>query len=114
MKQVTITIPEMKDVEFEIICSPEDMQIEGNASAIDEETDRQIVNNIISQLNDGNEWAWCSVNVKAKWKGLEGNDYLGGCSYESEKDFIVNSGYYQDMKQIAYDDLISNLEDLND
>jgi len=114
MKQITITVPEIKDVEFTLTCHPEDTQVRGNVSAIDPETDKRLEDGIIRQLNNGNVWAWCIVEIKAKWKGLEGIDILGGCSYKSEKDFIKNSGYYEDMKQTAYNDLISNLEELND
>ena len=114
MKQITITIPEIKDVRFDVFCLTEDSQIEGNASAIDPETDKQIANNIRQQLESGNDWAWCTVKVEARWKGEIGVDYLGCCSYKSYQDFIDNSGYYEDMKQIAYNDLISNLEALSD
>jgi hypothetical protein len=114
MKQITITIPEIQDVEFTLTCLPEDIQIEGNASAIDPETDKEIADDIRQQLERGNSWAWCVVKVEAKWKGLKGSDILGGCSYKSEKDFVDNSCYYEDMKQTAYCNLLSNLGNLND
>jgi len=38
-------------------------------------------------------------------------DYLGGCTYESEEDF-KKDGYYADMKQNAYNSLIKQLKDL--
>lgn len=114
MKTVKFKLPSIEDVTFEIEAQEEDMSVKGNASAIDEETDKETEDYINAQLDNGNIWAWCVVKVTAKYKGHEGTDYLGGCSYESEKDFVKNSGYYEDMKQTAYDDLISQLESLND
>ena len=86
------------DVKWEIECLPEDLQIEGYASAIDEETDAKIAHDIRKQLEKGNEWAWCVVKVTGEWEGLEKSTYLGGCSYRSERDFVTNSGYFEDMK----------------
>lgn len=86
------------DVTWKIECLPEDMRIEGNASAIDDETDAKIASDIREQLENGNEWAWCSVKVTGVWEGLAESSHLGGCSYRSEVDFVKNSGYFQDMK----------------
>ena len=47
------------DIEIEVFCEPEDMSIDGNASAIDDDTDAQIAAHIREQLNMGNQWAWC-------------------------------------------------------
>jgi hypothetical protein len=113
MKTIQFKLPKIKDVEFEIECMPEDMPVKGNCSAIDEDTDREPENMIYEQLDSGNEWAWCCVKVTASYKGVTGTDYLGGCSYKSENDF-KKDGYYKDMKQQAFNDLISQLEDLND
>lgn len=113
MKTISFKLPTIDEVDFDIEYLPEHIQIWGNASAIDEETDREVENDIIDQLGRGNEWAWCAVKVTAKYKDQEGVDYLGGCSYASEKDFMTD-GYYQDMKQQAYNDLLQNLESLND
>lgn len=86
-----------KDVEFIIEHEPEETPIEGNASAIDEDTDKEVVEWIRDQLSRGNTWAWCRVKVSAAWNGFIGSDYLGCCSYKSEKDFKA-CGYYVDMK----------------
>lgn len=113
MKTVTFNLPTINDVDFEILVHPEDTPVEGNASAIDEETDEQIANNIYEQLDNGNIWAWCTVEVKASYKGISASDYLGCCSYKDEADF-KNDGYYKDMKQIAFDNLIEELKLLAD
>lgn len=95
-------------------CLPEDLQIKGNASAIDDETDAQVEREILEQLDSGNEWAWCTIKVSLKWKGYEGTDYLGACSYKSKKDFIDANDYFPDMVAIAFNDLVDNIEsDIN-
>jgi hypothetical protein len=85
------------EVEFIIEHEPEDEPIDGNASAIDDETDRKVVKWIRDQLRRGNSWAWCKVKVSAAWNGFIGSDYLGCCSYKSEKDF-KQGGYFADMR----------------
>lgn len=114
MKQtIEFKLPTIDQVDFEIECMPEDMPVKGNCSAIDEDTDRETENMIYEQLSNGNKWAWCMVKVTAKYKGIEGTDNLGGCSYKSEADF-KKDGYYEDMKNQAFADLISQLQELND
>ena len=46
-------------------------------------------------------WGWCQVEVKVQYKDLEASDYLGGCSYKGQRDFVKNSGYYDDMVSTA-------------
>lgn len=94
-----------KDVEFSVECYPEDITIEGNASAIDDETDEKVIQWIKSELESGNEWAWCRVEVRAVWEGIEGVDHLGGCSYRSRENFMEPNGYYDDMKAVALGEL---------
>lgn len=85
------------DCEIELTCEPELESIEGNCSAIDPEIDRETEEWIRSELESGNEWAWCTVTVTVRWEDHEASDSLGCCSYKSEKDFQKNSGYYADM-----------------
>jgi hypothetical protein len=91
-------------------CFPEDCQVKGNASCIDPETDKANEDWIINQLESGNDWAWCTTKVTASYAGLDGVDYLGCCSYHSEKDFRTPGGYYDDMVDCALQDLASQLE----
>lgn len=99
MRELTI-----EDVEITLECWPEQEPIEGNCSAIDDETDRATEEWIHAQLDSGNDWAWCTAKVTVRWEGFEGTDYLGCCSYPSEKDFR-QGGYYDDMVQAALDNL---------
>lgn len=86
---------------IEVECLPDDVPVRGNASAIDEETDRETEADIARQLDSGNEWAWCCVHVTLTLgTGLSADSYLGACSYSSERAF-VRGGYYRDMVREA-------------
>ncbi len=89
-------------------CEPEQETIYGNASAIDEETDRETERYILAELESGNEWAWCSVKVTVRFCDLSATDYLGCCSYESEAAFKAD-GYYTDMVRCGCVDLVAQL-----
>lgn len=89
-------------VTFETICHSEDAPIEGNCSAIDPKTDRATERWIRKQLDRGNEWAWCMVEVRASVGSLSASDYLGCCSYRSREDFESPDGYYPQMCEEAY------------
>jgi len=61
------------------------------------------------RVDDGDEWAWCGVEVRVTWNGIEGADYLGCCSYESEADFRA-SGCFADMLEMALDQVNAEIE----
>lgn len=82
-------------ITFEAI--PELIPVKGNASAIDAE-------------QEGNVWAWCLVICRAQYAECEGRDYLGECSYKDEEDFLENSGYADDMRDEALEELANWLE----
>lgn len=95
----------------ELECIPEDTSVRGNASCIDPETDKANEDWIIKQLESGNDWAWFTARVSASYAGVEGSDYLGQCSYRSEKDFLTG-GYYGDMVDTALRELANKLEEI--
>lgn len=99
-----------KHASITLTCEPSDIPIEGNASAIDAETDRKQERWIKRQLARGNEWAWCTAIVRASYAGLTGSDVLGCCSYLSESDFKQPGDYYDDMVREALRDLAEQLE----
>lgn len=106
---MTIDINKLKRLaDITIECEPEHVPIGGNASAIDEETDRENEAAIREQLRAGNAWAWCTVVVRAEYLGIEGTDVLGCCSYASEADF-KQGGYYDDMVRHALNELAEKL-----
>ena len=113
MEQITITLPSIEDVEFSLNIEPEHIPVKGNAIVSgDVETDKKVEDEIFERLDRGDLWAWCTVEVTAEWKGLEGVNYLGCCCYADEKEFKAEGGHYEDMKQEAYNDLIAQLKQL--
>ncbi len=117
----------LKLADFKIRMEPEDTPVEGNALASgDDEEDRKAEETILEQLNNGNDWAWCRVQVVAAFAGLEGEStWLGCCSYQSEEDFkgekfLVKDpgeadfheggGYYDDLLKEAAEDLLVKVE----
>ncbi len=100
------------DCEFQIFVNPEDVSIRDNAIASgDDKADRECEDRIMADLENGNEWAWCGVEVRATLPGtvLSGSDFLGCCSFTDKEDFCT-SGCYDDMKAEAYDRLIIEVE----
>lgn len=106
------------DVTITVTCEPEDMPVRGNVmSSGDEAFDKECEDKVIADLEGGNEWAWCVAHVKAIWtapsgRRYEGDVYLGGCSYDSEEDFVGPSGgdYFADLKAEAIDSLNAKIE----
>ena len=111
MTTIRIKLPTINQVEFELTAEPEYIEIRGSFDSGDADLDEETAQKIESQL-EYNEWAWCCVKVDCNYKGLTGTDYLGGCNYDSKEDFIKNSGYYEDMKETAYNDLIQQIKNL--
>lgn len=101
-----------KHATLSIECEPEDMPIEGNASAIGPEEDEKTYRWIREQLARGNQWAWCHVMVRAEWCGLVAEDHIGGCSYESEADFKRLDWYYDDMVRVCLDELAARVAEI--
>ena len=100
------------DVEIDVIAEFDHIPVRGNAIVSgDADLDRKVENEIIRRINNGDVWAWASVEVKVTWETFEASDYLGCCTYDNENDFVKNSGYYDDMVEIALDDLNQQIED---
>ena len=66
---------------------------------------------VVREAMEHCEWAWCAVTVVAELNGFKGYAYLGGCSYKSEKDFTEAGGYYDDLCDEAYEDLVRAVEE---
>jgi hypothetical protein len=102
------------EVEWHVLCLPEDIPIRGNASASgDRAFDAQVEADILKQLDSGNDWAWCCVRVVGTWRGMEADDHLGCSSYESEEDFKV-AGYFEDMKRSVLHKLNAQIRAVDD
>lgn len=96
---------------IEIIVHPEEMPIEGNASALGDEEDTRIANDIRRQLECGNDYAWCTIEVRVSYGGITGRDFLGCCSYASEEEFKKDV-YYADMLNSAFNDWVDQAVDI--
>lgn len=94
------------DCDITIIAEVDDIPVRGNAMASgDDIYDKEVEDEIISRLNNGDVWAWANVTITASWSGLYGSDNLGGCSYKNEDDFINSGHYYDSMVDAAVNDL---------
>jgi hypothetical protein len=96
-----------KNVTYRLACEPEVEDYHGNASAIDDETDKEVEDWIADQLASGNDWAWCIVTVTACFAGEHGHASLGGCSYQSQESFEESE--IENMRDEALRDLARNL-----
>jgi hypothetical protein len=86
----------------------EHMPVEGNASAIDPETDARIAAEILARLETGDVWAWATVRVSVAFDGFEAVDTLGGCSYADETDFRAYV-YFGEMRDAVLDEIVERL-----
>lgn len=100
----------MLPVVYGIECLPEDSRPE------DFFDDKRHAKWARDQMRRGNEWGWCMVRVTATtqhpngYDVIVGKDYLSGCSYRSQEDFMQPGGYYEDMKKAALDDMLGKFQ----
>lgn len=89
-------------IEFKIRLHAEYVPVRGNAMASgDDAFDKEVEDEIIARANDGDPWAWCTIEVVGVVKTPDGgeissSEYLGCCSYLSQKAFMEDP-YYTDM-----------------
>lgn len=104
-------INELEKMGVEIDFTPENEDV----SPSDNMDDQEMINYVIEQYNAGNEAAWFCAKVEVKFRGIEGTDYLGCCSYGSFKEFQSDeSGYYVDMINQCIDQINSDIESNNE
>ena len=59
---------------------------------------------LIQGINNG-IYMWFAAHVRVSKDGVDlGEDYLGGCCYESAAAFMKPGGYYEDMVECALED----------
>jgi hypothetical protein len=101
----------LEDVTWTVEALEEDTRVRGNAIVSgDAAYDKKVEDKILRRLRGGNIWAWCIVKVTGRWNGLEEDEYLGCCCYDSLKDFTQLSGYYDDMRAEILDRLQARAE----
>lgn len=107
MKLRTLT---REDVTISVRIEVEELAVRGNAMASgDSAFDKEVEDEIYARLDRGDEWAWCTVWVRATYGTLGAETCLGGCSYENEADFRAG-GYFDDMVGDALDALNEELQ----
>jgi len=68
---------------------------------------------VLQGINDG-LYVWFQVKVSAWKAGVElGTAYLGGCCYESTKDFIQEGDYWEDMVEEAIAEAKETIKELS-
>jgi hypothetical protein len=103
---------------LEIRVDVEDEFIPINADQLPSYTEEQLED--LREAASQNIWKWCSVGVTAHYTTEDGTilvsdtEWLGCCSYESEQDFIDNSGYYEDMKDTVTKDIMGQVKNIYD
>ena len=101
------------DTTYIIIIHEDDLPVKGNAMASgDDDLDTKVENEILERLDQGDTWAWASVEVKCSvnvnGETFSGSDHLGACSYKDEENFKTG-GYYEQLMAGAMKDLIENM-----
>lgn len=97
--QELIDTREIDGFTIKTFAQAEDMAVRGNCIASgDDKYDTRVENRIIKRLDNGDLSAWFCARVVAYKAGVElAEDYLGGCSYKSFKDFLKAGDYHSDM-----------------
>lgn len=100
-------------ITFSLTWEPEDIPVEGNVSAIDPHTDAENEQRVLSSLAAGDELAWCCIVVTATHhpSGLQGVNYLGAVTLESEAD-MPGIAWYHGMFTEALADLCTKMREM--
>lgn len=105
------------DVNIRVIAEDEDISIKQAAKGCCPDFEEAVR----AMKRKSRRWGWCCVHIIVSLKSnpeITGDAYLGCCSYESRKDFIENSGYYDQMVDDAVADMkkayTRHIEDLID
>jgi len=108
--QLVAQIADLEKIGVEIEFTPENEDTDIAGQFEDED-----VKWVQDQYNSGNEAAWFCAKIEVKYKGIEGTDYLGCCSYKSFKQFQSDgSGYYVDMINQCINQINSDIESRNE
>lgn len=87
-------LPKLEKVGVEIVFDPQ----EDDLNIFDQFDDNKIAQDVADRYNNGNAAAWFCAHLIVKYREFEEDDYLGGCSYNSFKEFTsADKDYYMDM-----------------
>lgn len=103
--------------DYEVMIEPEPESYEGHFGYDTEAENKEAEQWIADQLDAGNEYAWCYVNVIATetsprpgFKARIGFNSLGGCSYRGRKDIMAM--ICEDMKPEARSEALGKVREL--
>jgi hypothetical protein len=93
------------DVTFEVCLESDPFVTESDIreafSSGDPELDRKDADAIIERLKSGDETAWCTILVKASWRGIEADDSVSGVTLGGPDDSAEAYAEEFGMKDIA-------------
>lgn len=92
------------DLTYTLTAEQDDTPIRGSFASGDDAADKELEDELLARLDQGDVWAWACVCVSVTHNGFKGVAYLGGCSYNNEAEFKAD-GYYRDMCKDAFADL---------
>lgn len=100
-------IPKLEAIGVSIEFDPQECDIQPSDCMDNDDS----INYVVDAVNNGSFSAWFAAHVIVKHKGFEEDDYLGGCSYKSFKQFTgEKKGYYQDMIHSCIDRINQSIE----
>lgn len=103
-------VPKLENIGVEI----EFEGLDENTPVADLMDNEEQENYVIEQYNNGNAAAWFCAHVTVKYGDFEADDYLGGCSYKSFREFTTEKkGYYQDMISTCIDSINKDISGHN-
>ena len=96
-----------EDLNIRVLAEPEDISIKQVAKDCAPGFEEAVR----AARKKSRRWGWCTVHVIVSLRSnpeITGDAYLGACSYYSRKDFIENSGYYDQMVDDATADMVKS------
>lgn len=95
---------------IEWVYRPCDIPVRGEVMASgDDAFDKECEDEILARIDAGDEWAWFSAECCASYGTHSASDYMSGCSYADEADWMSDL-YAQDMIGEAIEQLARSLE----
>ena len=102
------------DLHIYVSAEPElDIDLEGSFDFGNEEENKEYIQQIKSEIESGNEWAWCQIALTIEYystymatNGIDPigfTSYLGGCSYTNFNEFYISGCYAEGMLDEAAD-----------
>lgn len=76
----------LEEVEFTVSIEPEESGPDGHFCSDEPELDKEMVDEIEGRLRRGDQLAWCTLVVVAKWNDFTVTNTLGACSFADQKD----------------------------